>query len=275
MVVNNPHSVDRAYKFLYKIFEIVFHYFLYHEYGELVFIDTEIADTGQRKDIAVLINGIIRLTEFMSTPLTPDKMFDLFDYHLSARNDPKYKNVEVKSAVVSTAKPTKKNTASINIDDNVRFKLNVNFIKKYDGCKVLNTLVYKSIIQEEISDLDAVKLIVLPDMDIEMPIKELMSMIIVLIGRLNFRNFEQKEKTIKCVYMFLGRFFRDEEFDEMINMLRSEVKNPKVAQIIDKFEKGLDVYYIGGKQDGYAEGHSEGFDEAQIEIAKNFLKRVL
>ena len=72
--------------------------------------------------------------------------------------------------------------------------------------------------------------------------------------------------------MFLGRFFRDEEFDEMINMLKSEVKNPKVAQIIDKFEKGLDVYYIGGKQDGYAEGHSEGFDEAQIEIAKNFLK---
>ena len=33
--------------------------------------------------------------------------------------------------------------------------------------------------------MDAVKLILLLDMDIEMPIKELMSKIIVLIGKLN------------------------------------------------------------------------------------------
>ena len=82
MIVNNPHSVDRAYKFIYKTFGIIFHYFLYHECGEIEFIDTEIADTGQRKDIAVFINGIIRLTEFMSTPLNPDKKLNLFDYHI-------------------------------------------------------------------------------------------------------------------------------------------------------------------------------------------------
>ena len=137
--------------------------------------------------------------------------------------------------------------------------------------------------------MDAVKLILLPDMDIEMPIKELMSKIIVLIGKLNFKSAELREKTVKCTCVFLKRFFRDEELDEMINMLRSEVKDPKVAQIIEKFGPGLDVYYLGGKQDGYAEGHSKGYneghtegyneghteghDEAQIVIAKNILKK--
>ena len=62
----------------------------------------------------------------------------------------------------------------------------------------------------------------------------------------------------------------------MINMLKSKVKDPKVAQIIEKFGPGLDVYYLGGKQDGYAEGydegHSEGHSEAQIDIANNLLK---
>ena len=130
-----------------------------------------------------------------------------------------------------------------------------------------------------------------------MPIKELMSKIIVLIGKLNFKSAELREKTIKCTCVFLKRFFRDEELDEMINMLRSEVKDPKVAQIIEKFGPGLDVYYLGGKQDGYAEGHSKGYneghsegyneghsegydeghteghDEAQIVIAKNILKK--
>ena len=283
MIVNNPHSVDRAYKFIYKTFGIIFHYFLYQEYGEIEFIDTEIADTGQRKDIAVLINGIIRLTEFMSTPVTPSKMFDLFDYHMSECDDNKDKNVDVKSAVVSTAKIGEE-TERIDVDDNVTFKLSVKFIKRYNGWKVLNTFINKSITQERISEMDAVKLILLPDMDIEMSIKELMSRIIVLLGELNFQSAELKEKTIKCIYVFLKRFFRNGEFDEMINMLKSEVKDPKVAQIIEKFGPGLDVYYLGGKQDGYVEGydeghsegydvgHSEGYDEAQLNIAKNLIK---
>ena len=129
------------------------------------------------------------------------------------------------------------------MDDNVTFKLNVKFIKRYNGWKVLNTFIDKCNTQEEISEMDAVKLILLPDRDIEMPIKELMSNIIVLIGKLNFQSAELKEKTIKCTYVFLKRFFRDKEFDEMINMLKSEVKDSKVAQIIEKFGPGLDVYY--------------------------------
>ena len=48
---------------------------------------------------------------------------------------------------------------SIDVDVNVRFILNVNFIKRYNGWKVLNTFFDKYKTQEEISEIGVVKLI--------------------------------------------------------------------------------------------------------------------
>ena len=110
----------------------------------------------------------------------------------------------------------------------------------------------------------------LPDMDIEIPIKELISIVLVLIGKLNFPSTDIKEKTIMCECVILRRFFSDDELNEMINMLKSEVRDPVVAEILEKYGPGLDVYYLGGKQDGYNEVKME-FDNTVIQIAKNFL----
>ena len=63
-------------------------------------------------------------------------------YHMSEYDDNKDKNIEVKSTVVSTAKIGEE-TESIDVDDNVTFKLNVKFIKRYNGWKVLNTFINK------------------------------------------------------------------------------------------------------------------------------------
>ena len=38
MPVNNPHSVDRAYKFIYRLLGIIFHWYLYMEGEEIEFI---------------------------------------------------------------------------------------------------------------------------------------------------------------------------------------------------------------------------------------------
>ena len=273
MAVNNPHSIDRAYKFIYKVFGALFHYYLYHESGEIEFIDTEIPETGQRKDISVIVNGeSVRITEFMSKKIDDKKGVAIYEYHSSTRIDFKKKKLKVKTTVVSTAKANSETTIAIEIDDNIIFKIDVIYLKSISGWKVLNSFVNKVINQEEISVKDAIDLLLLPDMDIEMPIKELMSMIIVLIGKANFPDFDLKEKTIKCECIVLNRFFRDDELDEMINMLKSEVKDPKVAKIIEKYGPGLDVYYLGGKQDGYNEGYNEGIDEGIIKTAKNLLK---
>lgn len=40
MPVNNPHSVDRAYKFIYKILGIIFHLYLYDEGENIEFVET-------------------------------------------------------------------------------------------------------------------------------------------------------------------------------------------------------------------------------------------
>ena len=75
MAVNNPHSVDRAYKFIYKILGIIFHWYLYHQGEKIEFIETEIPDTGQRKDVMVKVDGkTIQITEFMANALSHDKL---------------------------------------------------------------------------------------------------------------------------------------------------------------------------------------------------------
>lgn len=55
-------------------------------------------------------------------------------------------------------------------------------------------------------------------------------------------------------------------------MVLSKIKDPKVVEIIEKYGLGFDVYYLGGKQDGYKEGYEDGYEEARFEIAKNLLK---
>lgn len=75
MPVNNPHSVDRAYKFIYKMLGIIFHWYLYFEGEEIEFIETEIADTGQRRDVMVKVDGErIQITEFMAKALDDKKL---------------------------------------------------------------------------------------------------------------------------------------------------------------------------------------------------------
>ena len=61
--VNNPQSADRSYKFNYKMLGIRFHRYLYKEGENIELIETEIPDTGQRKDIAVKVDGrVIMIT---------------------------------------------------------------------------------------------------------------------------------------------------------------------------------------------------------------------
>ena len=86
--------------------DIRFHRYLYHEGNSIEFIETEIADTGQRKDIVVKVDDdTIQLTEFMAKGVYDEKLYSLCDYHEYTRYDPQYKGFEVKSTVVSIANP--------------------------------------------------------------------------------------------------------------------------------------------------------------------------
>ena len=207
MPSNNPQSADRSYKFNYKTLGIKFHRYFYDE-GEN--IETEIPDTGQRKDIVVKVDGTIQITEFMSKALYDDKLHDLFDYHESARYDPQYEGLEVQSKVISISNP-RHGKNMVKIDKNITFHVDIIFTKQKDGRKVLNTIVYKTITQEELSDMEAIDLLILPDMDIDMPIKSLMTMICYLIGNANIPESDFKKKIILCEIRVLARFLKEDE----------------------------------------------------------------
>ena len=279
MAVNNPQSADRSYKFIYKMLDIRFHRYLYHEGDYIEFIETEIADTGQRKDIVVKVDDdTIQLTEFMAKRVYDEKLYSLCDYHEYTRYDPQYKGFEVKSAVVSIANPNH-GKDEIKIDENITFGIETIFISKKDGRKVLNNLLYKIITNEELSDFEVIDLLILPDMDIDIPIRQLMKFICHLIANANISDSDFKKKIILCEIKVLARFFKNKELKEMVELLKTLTKNAEVQRIIEKYGQGFDSIYFDGKTDGYSEGKNDGYDEgkndgtneAKIEVAKNFL----
>ena len=271
MPVNNPQSADRSYKFNYKMLGIKFHQYLYGEGETIEFIETEIPDTGQRKDMVVKVDGkIIQITEFMSKALYDDKLQDIFNYHLSVFTDDEYENHDVQTGVISIANPHHGKN-KVEIDKNITFHVDTIFTKNKDGWKVLNTIVYKTITQEELSDMEAIDLLILPDMNIDIPIKSLMSMICYLIGNANIPDADFKKKIILCEIRVLARFFKDDELSGMIEMLKTQTRNPEVQRIIEKYGEGFDTIYFDGKTDGKTEGKAEGKAEAKLDVVKKGL----
>ena len=62
----------------------------------------------------------------------------------------------------------------ISIKHNITFEPDMFFTQERNGWEVLSTLIYKVFNQEELSDEEAIDLLILPDMDIDMPIETLM-----------------------------------------------------------------------------------------------------
>jgi len=275
MAVNNPQSVDRSYKFMYRLLGVIFHRYMYGTGEYIKFIETEIPETGQLKDMVVIVDGEkIQITEFMSTPLNDGKLRNLYDYHDLTRRNPENCDYDVETGVFSIANPNH-GKESVEIDENITFHIKTIFTKNRDGWKVLSTLVYKTIIQEELSEKEAIDLLILPDMDIKMPIKTLMIFIIVLIGLANIPKDNFKEKIILCEIKVLARFFKDEELSEMIAMLKTVTTSPEVARVIEKYGEGFHLIYFEGKEDGrnqgLAEGRNHGITEGKLEDARNLL----
>jgi hypothetical protein len=271
MAKNNPQSVDRAYKFMYKLLGILFHQYFYHEGENIEFVETEIAKTGQRKDMAAKIDEkVIQITEFMSKALNDDKLRDLYDYHISTSIDPQYSDFSIQTDVISIANPNHGKN-QVKIDKNITFSVEPIFTKNRNGWKVLSNVFDKIIKQEELSVEEAIDLLILPDMNIKMHIKSLMSIICVFIRFAKLPSKDFKRKIILCEIQILYRFFQDDELSEMIEMLRLEKDNPEIQRVIEKYGPGFDVIYFDGKADGITEGLDEGMNKGKLFVARNLL----
>mgnify|MGYP003302317059 CR=1 FL=1 len=100
-------------------------------------------------------------------------------------------------------------------------------------------------------------------MNIDMPIKALMSLICFLISHANIMDENFKEDIILCEIMVLKRFFDDEELSKRVAMLRYETENPERMKVISKYGQGFDLIYFDGK--------SDGINQSKWEIAKKLI----
>ena len=87
-----------------------------------------------------------------------------------------------------------------------------------------------------------------------------------------------KRKLFFVKSRFLPDFFKDDELSGMIEMLKTQTRNPEVQRIIEKYGEGFDTIYFDGKADGKIEGKldivkkglSDGIDEGIISRLTGF-----
>ena len=103
---------------------------------------------------------------------------------------------------------------------------------------------------EELTDFEAICLLVLPDMNIDIPIKQLLNTICFIYGNANIPDIGFKIKIYSCLIMLFKRFYKDDELQEMIDMLKTANQDPKIAEIVEKYGWGFDELYLNGMEDG-------------------------
>ena len=259
---------DKSYKFMHKRLGIKFHRYLYKKGESLRYIDTEIPETGQRRDITYIVDEeTIFNMEFQSTPLYQEKMEDMFDYVESLRSDRNYGDFFVRAGSLNTYNPNH-GIRRAKIKYNISFEPDMFFTQERDGWEVLSTSIYKVFNQEEFSDDEAIDLLVLPDMDINMSVKTLMKSICFLIVHANIPDKDFKNDVLICEMVVLKRFFNKKEWLEMVKMIRYESDNPERVAVIEKYGMGFDLIYFDGKLQSKIETAEnlivEGVDEGII-----------
>ena len=151
------------------------------------------------------------------------------------------------------------------------FNINPIFLKDKDGQKDLSNLITKTITQDELSNNECINLLLLPDMDIEMPTDALMSMICYIVINANVSK-KMQTKLILAENSVLARFYNENELEEKVDMLIEQTKNTDAQSTIEKFGYGF-YLYNDGFYDGKNEGRNEGRDEGKIEIIIDLIEK--
>ena len=275
MVTNNPNSVDLSYKTIFYIFGIIFYLYFFEDGEEIEFKYTELPFTGQRKDMVIKVDKkIIKIIEFMSNAIYDKKMLSLYDYYKSEDRNPDNHGLPVVVEVISIAKQTRGIT-KIKINKNIDFNIDPIFLKDKDGQKVLSNLITKTITQEKLSNNECLDLLLLPDMDIEMPIDALMNMICYILINANVSK-KMQTKLILGENTVLARFYNENEIKEKVDMLIEKTKNTEAQSTIEKFGYGFYQYndgFFDGFQNGKTKGKNEGIDEGKIEIIISLIEK--
>ena len=252
-------SHDKFYKFLYNQYGIIAHNFFNNDGSTIEFDETEIPDTGQKGDIKYLVDKkTLKLVEIQKNPLTLNKLRDMFDYHESARLNKMNEIYTVESQVIALYKPTQGIKKGM-VYPNIEFGPEIKFTQKIDGTEILNTILDKYEMQENLNEMEQVSLLALPDTKINIPTMELLDLICEITPKLEISNTDYK-KFISCEIMLLKRFYKKNKVLEIMKTITQQTTVSRRDEIIKQYGRGFGLIYDDGKHD------------ATIKIAKNLLK---
>lgn len=138
--------------------------------------------------------------------------------------------------------------------------------------EIINNVKTKNDNNIELSDNEAIDLILAPDSKHDFEIKELLEITSRLLVNAKISDKDFHFALIECQKKMLQRFIKKSEREEMVNLLNFKAEDYGFEPNVTGFEEEINLSYLDGKRDGYDIGYAKGKLNAQFDIIKNLIK---
>jgi hypothetical protein len=149
------------------------------------------------------------------------------------------------------------------MDDNLNFHPRFFYTKNLKATEIINTVKIKNDNKEELTDDEAIDLILTPDTDHNQDIKELMKTTSNLLVNAVIPDKDFHRDLIACQLKMLQRFFKKEERKGIEKMINFKAEKYGIGPNVTGIEEEINLAYLDGER--------EGFDESKIDTAKNLI----
>ncbi len=154
---------------------------------------------------------------------------------------PQYSEFQIKTSLFTTAQSIDINVV-VGTDNHLTVNINPIFSTTKYGMDVLNNLIDKTISGNELSDSEAIDLLILPYMNVNLPVKLLFGLIILIIGNANIEDDDFKTRVTECELRFLACSFVSDEYPKMVSLLKAQ---PGISRV--DYSMGEEFIYLERK----------------------------
>ena len=267
---------DVTYKFIIKTLKHRFFRHLGYEGENIVFENVEQIPMGPDQkimDILAKVNGNLkRNIEVQSTPVYDSKMLDMYKYRIYNQAD---EFTVFKTTVFATYPPTQ-GIEEIEIDGDINFHPDFFYTKNLQASEILKTIKTKNDNKEELSETEAINLIIAPDTSHNYDMVELLEITSELLSNAVISDTKFRNDLIQCQRKMLQRFLKKDKREEIEIMYKFRAQDYGIEPNVTGIEEEIEISYQDGRQEGLDEGIdqgiSQGIDETKTKIAKRLIQ---
>ena len=257
-----------TYKFIIKTLKHRFFRYLGYEGENIVFENVEQIPIGSDQkimDILAKVNGNLkRNIEIQSTPVYNPKMLDMYKYRIYNQAD---EFTVFKTTVFATYPPTQ-GIEELEIDGDINFHPDFFYTKNLKATEIIRTIKTKNDNKEELTETEAINLIITPDTSHNYDRVELLEITSELLSNALISDEEFRNDLIQCQRKMLQRFVEKDKREEIEKMYKFRAQDYGIEPNVTGIEEEIEISY----QDGHKQGLDEGIDQNKTEVAKRLIK---